>query len=182
MNKIRLGIIGLGNMGSGHIRNICAGKCPRVEIAAICDLKEDRIEAMYAEIKKSYEDKNESTALPACFGDAIEMMDSGKIDSVLIATPHYDHPVYVIEAIKRGIHVLSEKPAGVYTAKVREAIEFSNEHPETLYATTIPVRCSPGYARLSAVSSISNSRILRLRGYLRRIWNGFTVCTVSMGR
>ena len=133
MNKIKLGIIGLGNMGSGHIRNIIAGKCPKVEIAAICDLKNDRIEAMYAEIKKSYEENNESTALPVCFNDAIEMMDSGKIDSVLIATPHYDHPVYVIEAIKRGIHVLSEKPMALnkeQTDKILATVEKTGKTAE----------------------------------------------------
>ena len=170
MNKIKLGIIGLGNMGSGHIRNILAGKCPKVEIAAICDLKNDRIEAMCAEIKKSYEDKNESTVLPACFGDAIEMMHSGKIDSVLIATPHYDHPVYVIEAIKRGIHVLSEKPAGVYTAKVREAIEFSNEHPETLYAMMFNQRTDPMYIKMHDIVSSGELGELKRTSWIITNW------------
>ena len=42
MDKVRLGIIGVGNMGSGHIENIVAGKCPEIEVTAIADRKEDR--------------------------------------------------------------------------------------------------------------------------------------------
>ena len=52
MNKIKLGIIGLGNMGSGHIRNICAGKCPRVEIAAICDCDRNMLPLAQAQLVK----------------------------------------------------------------------------------------------------------------------------------
>jgi len=39
--KIRLGIIGVGNMGTGHIKNIEAGKCPEIELAAVADINPD---------------------------------------------------------------------------------------------------------------------------------------------
>lgn len=116
MEQIRLGIIGIGNMGKGHIDNVAAGLCPSVNVTAVCDIDETKLE--YAREK-----------LPevAEFTDALEMLDSGKIDTVLIAVPHYDHPTYAIEAFKRGIHVMTEKPAGVYTRQVREMNEAADK-------------------------------------------------------
>ncbi len=44
MEKIKLGIIGIGNMGSGHANNIKAGKCPETELVAISDANSERLE------------------------------------------------------------------------------------------------------------------------------------------
>ena len=44
MKKIRLGIVGLGNMGSGHFYNVFGGKCPSVEITAVCDINPEKLE------------------------------------------------------------------------------------------------------------------------------------------
>ena len=108
MNKIRLGIIGMGNMGTGHLQNVLNGLCPSVTVTAVADTNPERLEPVKA--------KDTSIAL---FTDAITMLDSGLIDAALIAVPHYDHPKYAIECFHRGIHVLIEKPAGVYTRQVR---------------------------------------------------------------
>lgn len=55
------------------------------------------------------------------------MLDSCLIDAALIAVPHYDHPKYAIEFFKRGIHVMTEKPAGVYAGQVREMNEAAEK-------------------------------------------------------
>lgn len=113
MSKIKLGIIGLGNMGTGHYNNIAKGSCPEIEVVAIADINPDRIkwaeENMPAEIQK--------------FTTAEAMLDSGLLDAALVSVPHYDHPKYAMECFKRGIHVMVEKPAGVYTKQVREMNE-----------------------------------------------------------
>ena len=54
-------------------------------------------------------------------------MDSGEIEAVLVAIPHYDHPKYAIMAMKKGLHVMVEKPAGVYTKQVLEMNEVAKE-------------------------------------------------------
>ena len=56
------------------------------------------------------------------------MMKSGLIDSVLISIPHYDHPKYAMLAMECGLHVLLEKPAGVYTKQVLEMNAFAEAH------------------------------------------------------
>ena len=60
MKKIRLGVVGLGNMGSKHSQNIIQGLCPEIELAAICDLKQDRIDAVI----KFYNENRETVAFP----------------------------------------------------------------------------------------------------------------------
>ena len=105
MEKVRLGIIGIGNMGSVHARNIVEGKCPEIELAAVADINPARIQWAEENLPASVEK----------FDDACTMMDSGKVDAVLVAVPHYGHPGLAMEGFKRGLHVMVEKPAGVYT-------------------------------------------------------------------
>ena len=110
MKKVRLGIIGAGNMGSGHVQNILAGKTPEVELAAVADRRADRREWLSSVLPESVAVYEEGSAL----------IDSASCDAVLIAVPHYQHPVLAEEAFAKGLHVLCEKPAGVYTKQVRE--------------------------------------------------------------
>ena len=116
MKKIKLGIIGFGNIGMVHTDNIINGKCESVELVAICDIKDEKL-AM----------AREKSADILLFKDAEEMMDSGKIDSVLVCVPHYDHPKYAIMAMQKGLHTLIEKPAGVYTKQVIEMNEVAKK-------------------------------------------------------
>ena len=118
MEKIRLGILGVGNIGRDHVKRIVDGKCPEIELCAVCDLKEDRLD---------YARELAGEALPI-FKSAEEMMDSGLVDSVLISVPHYDHPKFAMMAMEKGLHVLIEKPAGVYTKQVIEMNEFAKKH------------------------------------------------------
>ena len=118
MKKINLGILGIGNIGRDHIKRIVDGKCPEIHLAAVCDLKTERLE---------YARELAGKELPV-FTDALEMMKSGLIDSVLISIPHYDHPKYAMLAMECGLHVLLEKPAGVYTKQVLEMNAFAEAH------------------------------------------------------
>lgn len=135
MNKLRLGIIGMGNMGSGHLRNIVDGLCPRIDVTAAADIDPKRLDLV-----------KELLPSAACFTDALEMLDSGLIDAALIAVPHYDHPKYAIECFKRGIHVMTEKPAGVFARQVREMNEAADK-AGVKFAIMFNQRSSPLFAR-----------------------------------
>ena len=100
--KVKLGIIGIGNMGSGHAGNVVTGKCPDFELVAVSDINKDRIEWAKENISREIK----------YFYNAEEMLDSGLIEACMVCVPHYDHPKYAIECMKRGIHVMVEKPAG----------------------------------------------------------------------
>lgn len=101
MEKVRLGIIGLGNMGSGHATNILAGKIKGLELTAIADADPARF-SRFPSVKP--------------FSTANELIGSGLIDALLIATPHYDHTTLGIKALKAGLHVMVEKPISVHRA------------------------------------------------------------------
>lgn len=112
MGKIKIGIIGIGNMGTPHAKMIFEGKIPDLELTAIAD---------YQEARREYAKKNFEGVKPFESGD--ELIKSGVCDAVVIATPHYQHPTLAKLAFENNLHVLSEKPAGVYTKQVREMNE-----------------------------------------------------------
>lgn len=149
--KIKLGIIGLGNIGSIHSKNIAAGKCPELELVAAADLKPARLEWV-------------KTILPEIrtFDSAEAMLDSGLIEAVLVCVPHYYHPKYAIEALKRGLHVMCEKPAGVYTLQVREMMAEADRHPELSFGLMFNQRTNCLYRKLrELVQSGKYGRIRR---------------------
>ena len=137
MEKVRLGIIGYGNMGSGHTRNILEGKCPEIEITAIADRKADRREAAKAAVPTA-----------AIFTEGEELIASGLVDAVHICPPHYQHPPLAISAFNHGLHVMCEKPAGVYTLQVRDMIAAADAHPELTFAMMFNQRTNCVYRKV----------------------------------
>ena len=138
-NKLRLGIVGVGNMGRSHINSCAEGRLPEIEITAVADIDESKF--AYAREK-----------IPGvkCFGTATEMFNSGLCDAVLIATPHYFHPPMAEEAMRAGLHVMSEKPAGVYTKAVRELIEYTETSDKT-YAIMFNQRTNCLYRKMKEI-------------------------------
>lgn len=117
MEKVRYGIIGLGNQGSHYALYIFdQGRAVDACVTAMCDINPAKIEAM----KEKTTNKD-----VVYFENYIEMLDSGLCDAVLVEVPHYQHPEMVIECLKRGINVICEKPAGVYAKQVREMNEVA---------------------------------------------------------
>lgn len=135
MDKVRLGIIGIGNMGSGHLRNVVDGKCPKIEVTAVADINPEKLD-----------NARKILSSLVCFDSAEDMLDSGLIDAALIAVPHYGHPVYAMECFKRGIHVMTEKPAGVTARSVREMNEMA-ERSGVKFAIMFNQRTNPIYRK-----------------------------------
>lgn len=110
MKHVRIGVIGIGNMGSAHSMQIFQNKIEGMTLSAVCDIDESRLE---------WAEQN--------FGDAVEryreyreLLTCENLDAVLIATPHNLHPLIAVEAFEKGLHVLTEKPAGIDTIHVRQ--------------------------------------------------------------
>ncbi|MBP3541663.1 MAG: Gfo/Idh/MocA family oxidoreductase [Clostridia bacterium] len=136
--SIRLGIIGIGNMGSGHMKNILEGKCPDFEMAAVADINPARLEWA----------KEVTEGKIATFDSGVKLLDSGLVDACLIAVPHYDHASLAMECMKRGIHVMVEKPAGVYTKQVREMNAEADRHPEVVFGMMFNQRTNHVYRKM----------------------------------
>ncbi len=105
-------------MGSEHAKNIIAGKVPGAELAAICDTSPQA---------RNRTVENLDT-VPKIFNNVESMFAADCIDAVIVATPHYDHPRLSILAFENGLHVLCEKPAGVYTSQVRLLNEAADKY------------------------------------------------------
>ena len=136
MENVRLGVIGFGNMGTTHAKNINAGKVQNMTLAAICDISAARREKA-KELFPGIE----------VFDDAEKLYKSGLCDAVVIAVPHYDHPPLAIAAFAAGLNVITEKPAGVYTKQVKEMNEAA-EKSGKLFGIMYNQRTNPVYQKI----------------------------------
>lgn len=134
---IRLGIVGCGGIASHHAGNILAGLCPEICVTAAADRKE---------VRRSW--AREKFPEAAIFCEGSDLITSDTCDAVLICTPHYQHPELAALALRHGKHVLSEKPAGVYTLQVREMIRAADEHPELTFAMMFNQRTNCLYRKM----------------------------------
>ena len=157
MNKIRFGIIGAGNQGSYYATKLFdEGKIENGVLTAVCDINPAKIDLIKGKLK---------TADVRYFDNYIDMAESGVCDAVLVETPHYRHPEIVCECLRRGIHVLCDKPAGVYTKQVREMNELAetcnakfgmmfNQRTNCLYRKMKEIIAEGGIGRLRRVNWI----------------------------
>ena len=158
MDVVRMGIIGVGNMGSSHAKSIFAGKVPNMVLAAVADIKEER--RQWAK---------ETVPGVAVFDDASKMMDSGLIDAVIVAVPHYDHPRLVREALEKGLHAMCEKPAGVYTKAVRELNEFAAKQ-DKIYAIMFNQRTNCVYRKMKEIIASGEMGQIRRTNWIITNW------------
>ncbi|NLA59015.1 MAG: Gfo/Idh/MocA family oxidoreductase [Firmicutes bacterium] len=146
MKKVRFGIVGMGNIAIHHF-----GYFPELEnaeLTAICDIDPAKLQEV-----KVPEDFDQVTAARvlddklARYTDYRAMLDSGKVDAVIIAVPHYFHPEMAIEAFRRGIHVICEKPVAITS---RQAREMNDAHAESnvVYAAMFQMRTNPVYVKI----------------------------------
>lgn len=136
MDQVRYGVIGIGNMGTTHAKNLVK-EIKGATLTAVCDTNPDRLKWAQENLPESVQK----------FDTPEAFLSSHAMDVVLIAVPHYDHPLLAVKAFESGYHVLVEKPAGVYTKAVREmnaAAAKSGKQFGIMYNQ----RTSPLYAKL----------------------------------
>jgi predicted dehydrogenase len=98
LTSVRIGVVGVGQMGRQYVEAIRA--IDGLELAAVCNRHLDKIQDLPVER----------------FSDHRRLVGSGRIDAVVIATPHWSHPEVAIDALSRGLHVLTDKPLAVHVA------------------------------------------------------------------
>ena len=135
MDQVRLGVIGCSGMAQNHMRRYYS-ELPRFRFAAASDLAPQNLAAVVG------------TYGVEGFDNAEAMLDSGLIDAVFIATPHYVHPTYAIAAMERGLHVLTEKPVAVTARAADEVNNVHRRHPELVYAVMFQLRAAPKWRKL----------------------------------
>ena len=134
MDNVRFGIVGLGNMGSFHVETF--SNVRGATLSAICDASPKNLEAAAKKTQARRFEKYQ------------EMLASGEIDAVLIATPHFLHPEIAMAAFDRGVHVLCEKPLAVTVKQGRQVIEAASKHPELKFGMMFQMRTNGLYRKL----------------------------------
>ena len=155
MDTLKLGIIGMGRMAARHLINIMNGKIPHVEVVAGYDIdpqKAGPYQALMGDKGKYF----------SVFPSAEALMASKKVNAILVASPHYSHPEYAIMALKHNLHVLIEKPAGVYTKQVKE-LNAAAAKSDRVFGIMFNQRSTPEHQK---IRSIINSGEL---GSLKRV-------------
>ena len=171
MKKVKLGILGIGNMGSGHLENILCGRCPEIEVTAVCDTNPARLEFALSRLAaKRAEHPDAGYPDIATFADGDEMFNSGLVDAVIIAIPHYGHPDYAIKAMKAGLHVMCEKPAGVYTLQVREMMAEADQHPELKFGMMFNQRTNHIYRKVKEIMDSGELGAIKRTSWIITNW------------
>ena len=132
MNSVRLGIIGMGNIGRWHHQYLTQGKVRRAELTAVCDA--------FADLKPYQPLKT--------FTDPGELFSSGTVDAVIIATPHFQHTTLGIAALAAGLHLMVEKPISAHKADAERLIAAARQRPGQVFAGMFQLRTEPRYTRL----------------------------------
>jgi predicted dehydrogenase len=132
MNTVKIGIVGIGNMGTGHASGLLNGQVKRMELTAICDLDPEKMNR-FPDVKH--------------FQSSQEMIRSKEIDAILIATPHYDHTTIGIDALEQGLHVLVEKPLSVHKADCERLIA-AHKNKEQVFAAMFNQRTDRYYQKI----------------------------------
>lgn len=148
MSTLRLGLIGIGNIGRHHAEYLLAGKVGRCELRAVCAPNPVKLEPW----------KERGLTV---WTDAGAMMRSGTIDAVLIATPHYQHTNLGIEALEAGLHVMVEKPISAHKADAERLLKCAAQHPKQILAGMFQLRVEPRYTRIREL--LESGRIGKLQ-------------------
>ena len=134
LSEVRVGVIGVGGMGTGHVRRFENGSIKRGRVTAVCDIDPRKMDKFSDSYKK--------------FTDSRELIRSGEVDAVVIATPHYFHTTIGIDAMDNGLHTLSEKPISVHKADAERliaaglkvvSIEWLAEKAQSIIGTPSPL-------------------------------------------
>jgi predicted dehydrogenase len=132
MKRIRLGIIGMGNIGRYHAEYLRSGKVNRAELTAVCDA--------FAPLE-SYQPLK-------TFADPVKLIQSGDVDAVIISTPHYQHTTLGIAALEAGLHAMIEKPISAHKADAERLIAAAKKHPRQVFGGMFQLRTEPRYLKI----------------------------------
>lgn len=153
MKEVRFGIVGIGNMGSSHAKNIYDSKINGAVLRAVCDIDSE---------KRNWAEKY----LPGVriYENYSDLLSDEEIDAIIIATPHYLHPVIAIEAFEKKLNVLTEKPAGVYVQKVEE-MNYAAEKSGKVFGIMYNQRTNPIFRKAREIISSGEAGDLK-----RAVW------------
>ena len=137
--KVKFGIIGIGNMGTAHsemMQNI-----KNVELVAVCDINPKAFDRIAAPVREKI----------SCYTEVEKFFQHEGLQAVLIAVPHYFHVDLAIAAMKHGKHIIVEKPISVHKAEAERLIAEAEKYPELVRSAMFNQRTLPAHRKLKAM-------------------------------
>ncbi len=156
--KIAIGIIGTGGRGQQLLKTIT--HIPALQVAAVCDLREDRIAEAMRICEEQYEGVKSYT-------DFRQMLDRERLDACLVATEVANHALCVIPVLEHGLHCFSEKPMESTVEKVDRIVETARKS-KGIYQVGFQRRYAPGFQQ--AIGAIHAEKAGTIR-YLQGQWH-----------
>lgn len=157
--QVRLGIVGLGAQGGFYGKAIAEGMVDNITVTAVCDTdadKQSRARELFPQA--------------SFFTDYRSLIDSGEVDAIVTTIPHYDHVEVGIYALEHGVHLLGEKPAGVYTTEVKRLMAAAEQHPELTFAIMFNQRNNPLYQRIKEIVEAGDIGAIRRTNWIITTW------------
>lgn len=159
MKKVRLGIIGYGQQGGFYGTLIADGNVEGMTVGAVSEIDESKDELIH--------EKHPEVKI---YRDYKEMINSGDVDAIITTVPHYLHPEMAMYALENGIHVLNEKPAGVYTKQVKELNELAEKKEDVVYAIMFNQRNNPLYKKIKEIVDNGEIGAIRRTNWIITTW------------
>ncbi|HOY56827.1 MAG TPA: Gfo/Idh/MocA family oxidoreductase [Verrucomicrobiota bacterium] len=156
MNTVRLGIIGLGNIGKYHADYLLNRKVTRCALTAVADA--------FTPLDR-YAQESLKT-----FTDGEALIRSGLVDAVVIATPHYQHTSLGVSAIEAGLHVMVEKPISVHKADAERLIAAHRARPDRVFAAMFQLRTEPRYMKIKRLIEAGDLGTLVRTSWIMTDW------------
>ena len=151
--KVRVAVIGIGNIGTAHATAIYEGRVDGMVLSALCDSDKEKAARLCEQFP----------SVPV-FTDSHSLIESGMVDAVIISTPHYYHPPIAIDAFEHKLHVLSEKPIGVFGLAAKEMVDAATKSGK-LFAVMFNQRTNKLFAEARRI--VAEGRLGELK---RSVW------------
>ena len=139
--KVKIGLIGLGNIGSTHARYL--ETMNDVEVVGVCDLIQEKADKFAKQLNTT------------AYYNHTDLFEKSGLEAVIIAVPHYDHPPISVDAFKKGLHIMCEKPLAVHINDGIKSIDAYDEakqiNPDIVYAIMFQERTLPHYKKIKEI-------------------------------
>ena len=139
MNTVRVGIIGVGNIGTAHADCIFSGKIHNMKLTALCDANDKRLNSL----KESFTGVN-------LYRDYMQMFSKEKLDAVIISTPHKYHADIAMAALNAGLHILVEKPVDITITKAKQLNDAAKKSNK-IFSVMFNQRTNPLFIRAKEI-------------------------------
>lgn len=148
MANIRVGLVGIGGMGGCHFYNYDNVK--GAEVVAVCDVREDVAKEKVGDRKVNI------------YTDLNKMLKKEKLDMIDICTPSYMHKEMAIKLLKKGYHVLCEKPMTLNTKDAKKVVEAASKTDKNFMVAHVVRYMTPYMYLRQVMQSNELGKLLRL--------------------